>query len=204
MGPFSNANMLQRSGVTATNPQTLHSKLALQVLNGEVDLEQLDESSMTEEEVYAVLLGLPGVGPFTGANMLQLLGHYRRIPCDSETVRHLRKAHGVHQCTQADVQHYADKVSSVISLLKMYVAEHADKSVAGSKQGRAGQGRVGLEGGVGGRGGGQGEGFVWQKVMYQLATASCHQPCSAEGVLYEAQCMITSKGHMHDEHQDVK
>ena len=83
-----------------------------------MDLEQLDDPSMTEEEVYAVLLGLPGVGPFTAANMLQLLGHYRRIPCDSETVRHLRKAHGLHQCSQANVQHHADKVSDVISLLR--------------------------------------------------------------------------------------
>ena len=84
--------------------------LPLQVVSGEVDLEQLDESSMAEEEVYAFLLGLPGVGPFTAANMLQLLGHYKRIPCDSETVRHLRKAHGLHTCTQANVQHHADKV----------------------------------------------------------------------------------------------
>ncbi len=52
-----------------------------------------------------------GVGPFTAANMLQLLGHYSRIPCDSETVRHLHKIHNLHDCTLANVQHKAQQVS---------------------------------------------------------------------------------------------
>lgn len=84
----------------------------MQVIKGEIDLDKLDDASMPEEELYALLLSLPGVGPFTAANMMQLLGHYRRIPCDSETVRHLRKAHGLHQCTQANVQQHADQVST--------------------------------------------------------------------------------------------
>lgn len=84
----------------------------MQVIKGEINLDKLDEASMPEEELYALLLSLPGVGPFTAANMMQLLGHYRRIPCDSETVRHLRKAHGLHQCTQANVQQHADQVST--------------------------------------------------------------------------------------------
>lgn len=51
-----------------------------------------------------------GVGPFTAANMLQLLGHYSRIPCDSETVRHLHKVHRLQSCTLANVQQHAQQV----------------------------------------------------------------------------------------------
>ena len=50
-----------------------------------------------------------GVGPFTAANMLQLLGHYSRIPCDSETVRHLHKMHKLTSCTLANVQQHAQQ-----------------------------------------------------------------------------------------------
>ena len=42
--------------------------------------------------------------------MLQLLGHYSRIPCDSETVRHLHKVHNLQSCTLANVQHHAQQV----------------------------------------------------------------------------------------------
>lgn len=43
--------------------------------------------------------------------MLQLLGHYSRIPCDSETVRHLHKVHRLQSCTLANVQQHAQQVS---------------------------------------------------------------------------------------------
>ncbi len=42
--------------------------------------------------------------------MLQLLGHYSRIPCDSETVRHLHKVHNLQSCTLANVQRHAQQV----------------------------------------------------------------------------------------------
>ena len=43
--------------------------------------------------------------------MLQLLGHYSRVPCDSETVRHLHKLHGLSHCTMANVQQHAQQAS---------------------------------------------------------------------------------------------
>lgn len=58
-----------------------------------------------------------GVGPFTAANMLQLLGHYSRIACDSETVRHLHKLHKLTACTMANVQQQAQQASSTVYLL---------------------------------------------------------------------------------------
>lgn len=47
--------------------------------------------------------------------MLQLLGHYSRIPCDSETVRHLHKVHNLQSCTLANVQHHAQQVGWSLS-----------------------------------------------------------------------------------------
>ena len=41
--------------------------------------------------------------------MLQLLGHYSQIPCDSETVRHLHKWHKLSTCTLANVQQHAQQ-----------------------------------------------------------------------------------------------
>ncbi|KAL0048205.1 hypothetical protein WJX82_009864 [Trebouxia sp. C0006] len=85
-------------------------QLAEQVLTGEADIDGLEAPGLSSEEVYQRLLPLPGVGPFTAANMLQLLGHYSRIPCDSETVRHLHKVHNLQSCTLANVQHHAQQV----------------------------------------------------------------------------------------------
>ena len=58
-----------------------------------------------------------GVGPFTAANMLQLLGHYSRIPCDSETVRHLHKMHKLTSCSLANVQQHAQQANSQLHAL---------------------------------------------------------------------------------------
>ena len=60
-----------------------------------------------------------GVGPFTAANMLQLLGHFDRVPCDSETIRHLRKVHKLSTCTQANVRELAQQVSVLSHISKM-------------------------------------------------------------------------------------
>ncbi len=59
------------------------------------------------------------MGPFTAANMLQLLGHYSRIPCDSETVRHLHKVHNLQSCTLANVQHHAQQVGWTLPLVQI-------------------------------------------------------------------------------------
>ena len=81
----------------------------VQVVNGEVCLEDLEDASLTDEEVLKKLKALPGMGPFSAANMLQLLGRYSRIACDSETVRHIRAHHGV-ICNTANVQEKAQQV----------------------------------------------------------------------------------------------
>jgi 3-methyladenine DNA glycosylase/8-oxoguanine DNA glycosylase len=94
--------------VIAAGPEALQSKcgvgyrarticaLAQQVLDGTAAaLEQQAATGITSDELHKGLLRLAGMGPFTGANMLELLGRFDRVPCDTETARHLAKAHGV-------------------------------------------------------------------------------------------------------------
>ena len=45
--------------------------------------------SLSDDELRAAVLKLAGMGPFTATNVLQLLGRFNHVPCDSETKRHL-------------------------------------------------------------------------------------------------------------------
>eukprot|EP00891_Asterochloris_glomerata_P003845 jgi/Astpho2/3845/Aster-x0598 len=87
-------------------------KLAEQVLSGSADLQALEDPSIPQPELRKALLGLPGMGPYTSANVLQLLGHYSCVPCDSETLRHLQDVHGLRRSTMATVQADAQKLYS--------------------------------------------------------------------------------------------
>jgi N-glycosylase/DNA lyase len=60
--------------------------LADDVAAGTLDLEQLDDPELSDEEVEARLLALPGVGPYAAAHvMLTSLGRYSRLVLDSWT-----------------------------------------------------------------------------------------------------------------------
>jgi 3-methyladenine DNA glycosylase/8-oxoguanine DNA glycosylase len=60
--------------------------IAAAVADGSLDLEQLDGSSdLPDDEVEARLLALPGVGPYAAAQVMLLLGRYRRLILDSWT-----------------------------------------------------------------------------------------------------------------------
>jgi 3-methyladenine DNA glycosylase/8-oxoguanine DNA glycosylase len=60
--------------------------LAASVAGGELDLEELaGEADLTDEEVEARLLELPGVGPYAAAHVMMLLGRYSRLILDSWT-----------------------------------------------------------------------------------------------------------------------
>lgn len=85
--------------------------LSVQITAGEVDLESLEDPSLTDKDLLKKLIELPGIGPFSAANMLQLLGRYEKVACDSETVRHFRDHHKMSNCTSANVQATAEKVS---------------------------------------------------------------------------------------------
>lgn len=86
--------------------------LLLQVVRGDIDLDSLEDASLDDDELLKKLITLPGIGPFSAANMLQLLGRYKRIACDSETVRHFRDHHKRTACNSSNVEATAIKVCS--------------------------------------------------------------------------------------------
>jgi 3-methyladenine DNA glycosylase/8-oxoguanine DNA glycosylase len=62
--------------------------LAESVAGGEIDLEQLataDPEDLPDDEVAALLLALPGVGPYAAAHIMMLIGRYSRLVLDSWT-----------------------------------------------------------------------------------------------------------------------
>jgi 3-methyladenine DNA glycosylase/8-oxoguanine DNA glycosylase len=60
--------------------------LAKSVASGRVDLEALaDDPDLSDDEVAARLLELPGVGPYAAAHVLMLIGRYSRLVLDSWT-----------------------------------------------------------------------------------------------------------------------
>jgi 3-methyladenine DNA glycosylase/8-oxoguanine DNA glycosylase len=61
-------------------------KLATDVAEGMIDLEELNDPELPDEEAAARLLALPGVGPYAAAHvMLTSLGRYSRLVLDSWT-----------------------------------------------------------------------------------------------------------------------
>jgi len=61
-------------------------QLATAVAEGTLDLEELNDPELPDEEAYARLLALPGVGPYAAAHiMLTSLGRYGRLVLDSWT-----------------------------------------------------------------------------------------------------------------------
>jgi 3-methyladenine DNA glycosylase/8-oxoguanine DNA glycosylase len=64
------------------------SSLAHSVASGAVDLERLAHASpeeLTDDEVAAQLLALPGIGPYAAAHVMMLVGRFSRLILDSWT-----------------------------------------------------------------------------------------------------------------------
>jgi 3-methyladenine DNA glycosylase/8-oxoguanine DNA glycosylase len=70
-------------------------RLARDVKAGRIDLEWFEQPQRGSDELYDALRQIYGIGDYAASNMLQLLGHYDRVPVDSETVRHLREHHSM-------------------------------------------------------------------------------------------------------------
>lgn len=68
--------------------------LAKLFVRGEVDPGWFEDPSTPDDEVHAALLGLPGIGPYAAANIMQLLGRYGWLAIDTESVRHARTTLG--------------------------------------------------------------------------------------------------------------
>jgi 3-methyladenine DNA glycosylase/8-oxoguanine DNA glycosylase len=69
--------------------------LAKLFLKGAIDERWLTDPATPDAEVFAFLKGLPGLGPYSAANVMQLLGRYERLPIDTETYRHARTVLGM-------------------------------------------------------------------------------------------------------------
>ncbi|MBX3410416.1 MAG: hypothetical protein KF859_11090 [Phycisphaeraceae bacterium] len=59
-------------------------------LKGGIDAAWLENPSTPDDAVFDALIDLPGIGPYAAANIMQLMGRYRRLPLDTESVRHGR------------------------------------------------------------------------------------------------------------------
>ncbi|MDX6407480.1 MAG: hypothetical protein QOE13_551 [Gaiellaceae bacterium] len=70
-------------------------KLATDVADGSIDLEELSDPGLPDDEAAVRLLALPGVGPYAAAHvMLTSLGRYSRLVLDSWTRPTYRKLSG--------------------------------------------------------------------------------------------------------------
>lgn len=70
-------------------------ELARMFRSGAIDGAWLESPSTPDDEVFAFLKSLPGIGPYAAANIMQLLGRFSRLPLDTESLRHARSVLGM-------------------------------------------------------------------------------------------------------------
>lgn len=84
--------------------------LAKRFHRAEIDEAWLEAPSTPDDEVFAFLKTLPGIGPYAAGNIMMLLGRYSRLAIDTETVRHGKAALGYtgteRQITRKLERHY--------------------------------------------------------------------------------------------------
>jgi 3-methyladenine DNA glycosylase/8-oxoguanine DNA glycosylase len=69
-------------------------QIAKLFVSGAVDPGWFEDIATPDDEVYAALLALPGIGPYGAANIMQLLGRYSFVALDTESLRHARSVLG--------------------------------------------------------------------------------------------------------------
>jgi len=80
-------------------------RLAHDVADGSLDLEELNDREIPDEEVERRLLALPGVGPYAAAHvMLTALGRYHRLILDSWTRPTYAELNGGRAVTDAVIE----------------------------------------------------------------------------------------------------
>jgi 3-methyladenine DNA glycosylase/8-oxoguanine DNA glycosylase len=70
-------------------------RLATDFAEGRLDPAWFEDPARTTDELHEAIASLHGFGPYATANVLQLLGHYDRLPIDTETYRHFEQVHGL-------------------------------------------------------------------------------------------------------------
>ena len=81
--------------------------LARLVSSGEVDPGWFEDPSRGDEEVFERLLSLPGLGPYSAGNVMQLLGRYSRLALDTESIRHGKEVLGLRGTDRAILKRIA-------------------------------------------------------------------------------------------------
>ena len=80
-------------------------EIARAVVSGEVDLEALlDLRRVDDTAVEQTLLGLPGIGPYGAAHVMQLLGRHRQLVLDSWTRPKYRRLAGKKQAKDSTIR----------------------------------------------------------------------------------------------------
>ncbi|MEO0511531.1 MAG: hypothetical protein AAF108_01365 [Planctomycetota bacterium] len=69
--------------------------LAKLFAEGRIDEAWLASPDTPNDDAFAFLLSLPGIGPYAAGNIMQLLGRYSRLALDTESVRHARTVLGM-------------------------------------------------------------------------------------------------------------
>ena len=77
-------------------------ELARLFVRGEIDEAWLTDPATTDDEAFAFLKTLPGIGPYAAGNIMQLLGRYSFLALDTESLRHGRTVLG-YEGTDAQV-----------------------------------------------------------------------------------------------------
>jgi 3-methyladenine DNA glycosylase/8-oxoguanine DNA glycosylase len=76
------ANELQDRARVGYRAQTILG-IAQAVTEGRLDLERLQDPRLPDEEIAAIMIALPGLGPYAVAHMMMLLGRYDHLPVDT-------------------------------------------------------------------------------------------------------------------------
>jgi 3-methyladenine DNA glycosylase/8-oxoguanine DNA glycosylase len=69
--------------------------LAKLFVRGDVKPSWFEDPATPDADVREALLELPGIGPYAAHNIMQLLGRYGHIPCDTESIRHAKAVLGM-------------------------------------------------------------------------------------------------------------
>jgi len=68
--------------------------LAKLFVKGHIDEGWLSDPTTSDDDAFAFLITLPGIGPYAAGNIMQLLGRYSRLAIDTETIRHAKSVLG--------------------------------------------------------------------------------------------------------------
>jgi N-glycosylase/DNA lyase len=82
-------------------------ELAASVANGELDLEswgRAGRDELPDGDLYKMLLGLPGVGPYAAAHIMMMMGRYSKLILDSWTRPTFARLTGRKKVTDATIE----------------------------------------------------------------------------------------------------